>query len=152
MQLKNKTLFILYLFFVISSCQTPGYYLIEQPQQIADIRKAINVVVGKTKKVSMNGREIFSHYHDDKFEPIQDDLVILDDPYYRYQTKVTILGPRRPYEINVQVIVEQYENETKKFLPVGVEDGLSRQRAIFLKKTLNLSPATNSRFDQEAPF
>lgn len=142
----------LLLFLGFLGCQTPGYFIVDQPQQLSEIRKAVNAVIGKTKLVSLNGRELYSNYHDEKFEPIPEDLVIIEEPFYRYQTKVTVLGPRRPYEVNVQVIVEQFEAETKKFLPIGVEDDLSRQRAISLKKALNLGPGIKAGFDEEKPF
>jgi hypothetical protein len=150
-EMNIKLIFLLYFLFMLG-CQTPGYFIMDHPQQLSEIRKAVNVVMGKTKLVSLNGRELYSNYHDEKFEPIEEDLVIIEEPFYRYQTKVMVLGPRRPYEINVQVIVEQFEAETKKFLPVGIEDDLSRQRAISLKKALNLSPGIKAGFDEEKPF
>lgn len=144
--------FNLFFLFLASSCQTPGYYIVDEPHQLADIRKTVNAVIGKTKFVSINGRELFSDFHDYKFEQLPDPLEINTDPFYRYQTKVTVLGARRPYEINVQVLAEQYENESKKFVLLGVEDDLSKQRAIALKKALHLSPGIKAGFDEEKPF
>lgn len=134
--------------FLFLGCQTPGYVISDSPLQLPEIRKAINVVVGKPRLVSVNGRELASEYHDGKFQPIDEAA----KSKFRYQTKVAILGPRRPYEINVIVNLEQYENETGSFVVRGIDEGLSRQRAISIKKVLNLSLDKKSGFDGDNPF
>lgn len=133
---------------VLSGCQTTGYFITDSPLQLPEIRKSVNAVIGKPRYVSTNGREMVSEFHDNKFQPLDEN----GKSKLRYQTKVTILGPRRPYEINVTVAVEQFENQTKVYVLRGIDEGLSRQRAITIKKTLNLSLDKKSGFDGDKPF
>ncbi len=130
------------------SCQTPGYFIPDTQLQLPDIRKAVNAVIGKPRFVSTNGREMVSEFHDDKFQPYDEN----SKNKMRYQTKVVILGPRRPYEINVLVSQEQFENQTTSYVVRGLDEGLSRRRAMIIKKALNLSLERQSRFDGEKPF
>jgi hypothetical protein len=135
-------------FFLFLGCQTPGYFISDSQLQLPEIRKAVNVVMGKPRYVSVNGREMVSEYHDAKFQPYDENA----KKKLRYQTKVTILGARRPYDINVIVSREQYENETRAYVVRGTDEGLSRQRAIGVKKALNLSLDKQSGFDGDKPF
>lgn len=137
--------FIILLFF---GCQTPGYYITDSPLQLPDIRRAVNAVIGKPRQVSINGREMVSEYHDAKFLPLEEGAKNKD----RYQTKVSILGPRRPYEVNIIVMIEQYEPQTGAYVPRQVDEGLSYQRAITIRKALNLSLDRQTGFDGEKPF
>lgn len=134
--------------FLLLGCQTPGYFIPDTQLQLPEIRKAVNAVMGKPRFVSTNGREMVSEFHDGKFQPFDESG---KNPL-RYQTKVTILGPRRPYEINVLVSQEQFENQTNAYVLRGIDEGLSRQRAIVIKKALNLSLDKQSGFDGDKPF
>ena len=136
--------------FVLSmmGCQTSGYFITESPLQLPEIRKGVNAVMGKPKQVSINGRELVSEYHDSKFLPIEDMSKNPD----RYQTKVVVLGTRRPYDINILVSLEQFEDQTMSYVFRGIDENLSRQRAITIKKTLNLSLDKKSGFDGDKPF
>jgi hypothetical protein len=139
------------IFLSIFGCQTPGYYIMDQPHPASDLRKVINAVIGKPRAVSQNGRELYSEYHDDQFSTDLEKSRKLN-PIMRYYTAVYILGQRRPYEINVQVIAEQYEPETSVFVKMGNAEELSQKRALAIKKALNLSPANTTGFDAEKPF
>lgn len=139
-------LFLPFLFF---GCQTPGYFITDSPLQLPEIRKAVNAVIGKPRQVSLNGREMISEYHTAKFQSFEEDKTKDKD---RYQTKVSILGPRRPYEINVIVQLAQFEKETGSYVFRGIDESLSRQRAINIKKALNLSLDKQTGFDGEKPF
>lgn len=143
-----KKISLLFTFIILVSCQTTGYFITESPLQLPEIRKAVNVVIGKPRQVSLNGRELVSEYHDAKFLAMGDMSKNPD----RYQTKVVVLGPRRPYDINVLVSLEQFEDQTMSYVFRGIDDGLSRQRAIVIKKTLNLSLDSKSGFDGDKPF
>jgi hypothetical protein len=146
--MKLKQLLFFATFLVFSGCQTTGYFITDSPLQLPEIRKAVNVVIGKPRYVSTNGREMVSEVHDGKFQPFDE----TGKSKLRYQTKVTILGPRRPYEVNVIVEVEQFENQTKAYVLRGIDEGLSRQRAVVIKKALNLSLDKKSGFDGDKPF
>ena len=143
----NKSL-LLASMSIFLGCQTPGYFIPDTELQLPDIRKAVNAVIGKPRYVSTNGRELISEFHDGKFQPYDES----GKNKIRYQTKVIILGPRRPYEINILVSQEQFENQTKAYVLRGIDEGLSRQRAIIIKKALNLSLDKQSGFDGDKPF
>ncbi|MBC7458238.1 MAG: hypothetical protein H7235_08175 [Bdellovibrionaceae bacterium] len=134
--------------FLFLGCQTPGYFIPDNQLQLPDIRKAVNAVIGKPRYVSINGREMVSEFHDEKFQHYDEN----GKSKLRYQTKVIILGTRRPYEINVLVSQDQFENQTKTYVLHGIDEGLSRQRAIIIKKALNLSLDKQSGFDGDKPF
>lgn len=139
--------FHLIFFLTLISCQTTGYFITDSPLQLPDIRKAVNAVIGKPRQVSLNGREMVSEYHDPKFQTFDE-----EGKKDRYQTKVVILGPRRPYEINVTVNRDQFDDETKTYVFREVDESLSRQRAISIKKALNLSLDKQTGFDGDKPF
>lgn len=145
--MKFFSFFVSLFAFLFLGCQTSGYFITDSPLQLPEIRKAVNAVIGKPRQVSLNGREMLSEFHDAKFQPF-DDTTKND----RYQTKVSILGPRRPYEINVIVTHEQYEKETTTYVLRDIDESLSRQRAVLVKKALNLSLDRQSGFDGENPF
>lgn len=140
----------LILILTLSGCQTYGYFINDYPLTLPEIRKAVNVIIGTPKEVSVNGRELISDYHDRKFEPL--DLSNAAKFTDRYTTKVVILGTRRPYEINVMVLLERYESQTRSYVYQGVDEDLSRIRAINIKKALNLSLGKKTGFDGEKPF
>ncbi len=144
----KKGLGILLLVFGLSSCQTTGYFISDSQLQLPEIRKAVHAVIGKPRQVSVNGRELVSEYHSAQFTPLDEKLKNPD----RYQTKVVVLGPRRPYDINVIVSLEQFEEQTMTYVFRGVIDRLSKQRAVTIKKALNLSLDKKSGFDGDNPF
>ncbi len=146
--MKLDYLFFFAAVFLFFGCQTPGYFISDSQLQLPEIRKAVNVVIGKPRYVSVNGREMVSEYHDNKFQPFDQTA----KNQLRYQTKVTILGVRRPYDINVIVFREQFEIETKVYVIRGLDESLSRGRAVGIKKALNLSLDKQSGFDGDKPF
>lgn len=139
--------FVLILF-VLVGCQTPGYFISESNLPVAETRKAVTAVIGNPRVVSVNGRELISVYHDQKFKQLADETKVGT----RFYTKVVILGARRPYEINIQVIKEVFERETQKFVPVGLDESLTQRRAREIKKAHNYSLEKTQVFDGDAPF
>ncbi len=129
-------------------CQTPGYYISDSTLVIPETRKAVTAVIGKPQLVSLNGRELISEYHDTKFKMIAPE----DQPNVRYVTKVIILGARRPYEINIQVMRQEFEAETRTYIDTELDEGLTEKRAKEIKKALNYSLEKQQRFDGDNPF
>jgi hypothetical protein len=86
----------------LSGCRTGGVILRDTPLGISETRKAVVTVTGEPRNMSTNGREMFSHYYDHKGA----EIVKMDMAKERYYTHVTILGDRRPYDIQVEVLVE----------------------------------------------
>ena len=135
-------------FIALQGCQTPGYYITDSNLPVSESRKTITAVIGKPRLVSLNGRELLSEYHDTNFKLLEDPAKVL----LRYFTKVTILGARRPYEINVQVFEEKYDRETRSFVNMGIDDGLSEKRAVEIKRAHNYSLEKIQTIDGDAPF
>lgn len=148
--LKNKKVksFLFLVLFLLLGCQTHPYLISESYLPVSDHRKAIVAAIGDPRIVSQNGREITSQYHDHNFKLIDD----MGKVKIRYYTKVLVLGPRRPYEISVEVIKEQKDPETKEFIDQGLDDSLSQKRLSDVAKMLNQSRDRSQSIDVENPF
>ncbi len=134
--------------FVITGCVMPGYYIENSNLPVPQTRVSITTVIGKPRFVSLNGRELTSLYHDQSFEPLNEDKKHKD----RYTTKTIILGARRPYEVSVQVIREKFDPQTQAYVDLGVDETLSQQRALQIKKYLNKGLEDYQKVDGENPF
>jgi hypothetical protein len=100
-----KKLFVgsfLFSMLLLSGCRTGGVVLRETPLGISETRKAVVTVIGEPRNMSQNGREMFSQYYDRKGAGIAKMDMIRE----RYYTHVTVLGDRRPYDVQVEVLVE----------------------------------------------
>lgn len=130
------------------SCRTTGYFIQDSNMPVADTRKMVTALFGKPRALSSNGRELFSSYHNRKFELLEDSTNVEE----RFFTKVTILGPRRPYEIQIQVVQELYELESDEFVDMGVNEDLSFRRAAVLQKAMKEAMTSSSVLDGDMPF
>lgn len=82
---------------LLSSCRTGGVILRETPLSVSETRRVIVSVIGEPRSISQNGREIFSKFYDRRDKAI----VRMEMAKERYYTHVTVLGDRRPYDIQV---------------------------------------------------
>lgn len=141
---------VLLFFFLtgVVACTTPGYVIQDNVLPIAENRKIINAVIGKPRLVSINGRELYSVYHNRKFEGVSEDKKVPT----RFYTKVIILGQRRPYEIVVQVHQEDYEAETETYVDMGLDDSMTAKRGNDIRKLLLIGLTRQQTLDGEAPF
>lgn len=87
---------------LLSGCRTGGVILRETPLNVSETRRAVMSVIGEPRSVSSNGRELLSHYYDKKNNKIEKMNLARE----RYFTHVTVLGDRRPYDVQVEVLVE----------------------------------------------
>ncbi len=134
--------------FVFLGCVSNGYFIQNSILPVPETRKMVTAVIGKPRIVSLNGRELTSFYHDRKFDIVEDSKKIKT----RYYTKVVILGPRRPYEISVQVVNERLDPETQTFVDMGLDEPLSQLKAVEIKKALNKGLENYQKLDGEIPF
>ena len=132
----------------LSGCTTTAFYIEESNLPVPETRKVITAIIGKPRIISLNGRELSSTYHNRKFEDLDETKKIKA----RYYTKVVILGPRRPYEISVQVTKEALDLETMSFVDLGIDESLTQKRALELKRALNKSLDTYQAIDAEEVF
>ena len=129
-------------------CQTHPYIISESYLPVSDHRRAIVAAIGEPRTVSQNGREITSFYHDRNFKYVDESK----KPKIRYFTKVVVLGPRRPYEVSVEVIKEQRDPDTKQYIEQGLDDSLSQIRVNEIANVLNQSREKPQSVDVENPF
>lgn len=87
---------------VFAGCQTSGVFLRETPLNVSDTRRAVVSVIGQPRLTSENGRELLSKYYD-RIGNTEDSI---KNARERLSTHVTILGDRRPYDIQIEVVVE----------------------------------------------
>lgn len=144
--MKYLSAFLLLIF--LSGCQTTAFYIEDSNLPVPETRKVVAAIIGKPRVISLNGREMTSAFHDRKFEDLDETKKIKT----RYYTKVVILGPRRPYEISVQVTKEVLDLETMTFVDQGIDESLTMKRAIEIKRGLNKSLDTYQAVDAEEVF
>ncbi len=144
--MKYLSAFLLLIF--LSGCQTTAFYIEDSNLPVPETRKVVAAIIGKPRIISLNGRELTSTFHDRKFEDLDETKKIKA----RYYTKVVILGPRRPYEISIQVTKEVLDLETMTFVDQGIDEGLTMKRAIEIKRALNKSLDTYQAVDAEEVF
>lgn len=121
------------IFVGLSGCIT-GHVIKEAPHSLSEIKGAIAAVVGEPRGKSSNGREIESEYfskkkNDSKFDP--------EKSKFRRYAKVTILGDRRPYDIQVQVFIE--ERIGGQYEEAGQDDDFADEVGAQIKAQLSKS-------------
>ena len=122
----------------------PGVLLTETPLNMSETRKAIIKVIGQPISVSENGREVFSQYYDTyglDYEPGKKE---------RFQTQVTILNDRRPYDIRVVVVVD--EKRGSDFARIGYDKEKSKKLADRIQRALNESRDNRNMIDDFKPY
>ena len=144
----SKILGLGLMFYFFASFQTTGYFIQDSNLPASDTRKIIATTFGQPRVVSSNGRELFSLYHNDKFESLED----TESTPERFYTKTTILGAKRPFEIQIEVVWERYELETDAYVYSGVSEDLSFRRANALRKSLKEAVEAGIKLDGDVPF
>ncbi|KYG66758.1 hypothetical protein AZI86_06860 [Bdellovibrio bacteriovorus] len=145
----KKTLCFLAISFslLLSSCRTGGVILRETPLSVSETRRTIVSVIGEPRSVSQNGREIISKFYDRKDKAIPR----MEMAKERYYTHVTVLGDRRPYDIQVDVLVEG-RNPDGAFEVIGRDDNKATIIAEKLRQALNQSRDTRNVIDDFRSF
>ena len=130
-----------------SGCtSTRGVVLKETPLGISETRRVITSVTGIPRMISENGRELYSQYFDRKGRV--DEFLTARERLY---SKVTILGERRPYSIEVLVII-QNKKADNKFLDVGHDLKRSEELAEKIRAALNESRDKRNIIDDFRPY
>lgn len=134
-------------FLVLSSCRSGGVVLRETPLSISETRRTVSSVIGEPRLVSPNGRELFSKFYDRRNRPIER----LELAHERLYTLVTVLGDRRPYDVQVEVIIEE-RDDNGKFYPVDRSDEMAIPIAEKIKRALNQSLGSRNIIDDFRSF
>jgi len=142
---------LLYFFFgvalLLSGCQTGGVVLRETPLGVSETRRVVASVIGETRGVSENGRELLSKYYDKKGKNIDK----MDMAKERYFTQVTVLGDRRPYDVQVEVLIEARDQDGGWEL-VDRDDEKAAVVADKIRKALNQSRDSRNVIDDFRSF
>ena len=133
--------------FLITGCRTGGVILRETPLSISETRRIIVSITGEPRSLSQNGRELESKYFDKKNQPIEK----MDMARERFYSHITVLGDRRPYDIQVEVLVEG-RVENGQFELVDRDDGRAAILAEKIRVALNQSRDTRNVIDDFRSF
>jgi hypothetical protein len=147
MRTKIKALGISVVLVLLSSCQTTGVFLRETPLSISETRRAVVAVVGEPRSMSQNGREIISQYYDKKSRNIEK----MDIARERLYTRVTILGDRRPYDIQVEVFIENRDSGGD-FIRFDQDNSRAKVIAEKIEKALHQSRDSRNVIDDFRSF
>lgn len=145
--LKHLALGLVFLL-LASSCATPGHVIEDSNYSVKQHRIAITAALGLVRQVSQNGRVILSLYHDKNLKNIE----VTPKTRDRFFTRVTVLGAIRPFRVQVEVIQEKRDPDTKEFMSVGLDEDLAEKRALVITSMLNQSRDEGRTFDEESPF
>jgi len=145
--MKTKVVILFWCFIVLSSCQTTGVFIREVPISATDVRKGVVTVIGEPRNTSTNGRELISRYHD-KVGNFDDAIKANKE---RRFTKVTILGDRRPFDVQVEVFIEQKTPEGF-YEVVEQDDRLAQEMAAKIKKALHQGLEKRNMIDDFRAF
>lgn len=148
---KFQTKLLLLLFVsALASCTAPGTVRIED--QRIPLNEILQVVQSNmpagVKKFSRNGREYISNY----FVKAKDGTFAkYDTGSVRYVALVTVLGDRRPYDIEIRVITERRARDGH-FEQVGQDEGLARVISRRLEQALHKGREDRNVIDDFRPF
>lgn len=135
-------------FVFLLGCQTKGVVLRETPLNISETRKAVASVIGQPRATSINGRELVSRYYDRKGNT---DELALKNNRERLSTHVIILGDRRPYDIQIEVVVEIRDREGK-YQVVDRDEGRAEKIAKDIQNALVQSRDNRNLIDDFRPY
>lgn len=131
----------------LTGCRTGGVILRETPSSLTETRRVVAGIIGEPRDVSRNGREMISHYFDKKNKRIEKP----DNVKERYFAMITILGDRRPYDIQVEVFVETREDDNE-FSSPDRDDDRAAVMAEKIRQSLNQSRDTRNVIDDFRSF
>lgn len=98
------------------SCASRSYLINSQNYSLGDLKKTLVSLIGEPRRVSENQRTLVSRYFsrspDAKFDP--------EKSRERLYATITILGDRRPYDVQVEVFSEVKEGST--YVNQGVDE------------------------------
>jgi len=135
-----------FLAFVFFACASQVYRIANQDISLADMRRAVVSVVGDPRELSQNQRVYFSQYFsrkpDPKFDP--------EKSKERLYAKVSVLGDRRPYNIEVEVLIEK--RDFGEYVLAGLDYPLAQKIGKDIRSKLNQSRENRNAIDDFRAF
>jgi hypothetical protein len=131
----------------LNACRTDGVFVKETPLNISETRTAIAAVVGQPRLVDKSGRHLDSKYFD-KNEKLMSSP---ERGHERRSAHITIVGDRRPYDIEVQVFIENL-SENGDYEKAGEDPIIAKNIADRIKKQLYQSLDESNPIDALRSF
>lgn len=131
---------------MLSACVTDGSLIEGSDRSMREIRAAFLAVAGEPRKESENRRTFYSKY----FPRHQDPNFNQDRARERLYGRFTILGDRRPYDVQVEVVVEVRTPDG--YEEVGVDEALSQELSKSVQTELIKSSEGRNVIDDFRPF
>lgn len=145
--MKKISLFlILFLTLDLTGCKS-GAQLEDVNASLKEIQKAVYIVIGKPRQSNTDSKEILSQYRDNKGKPISRPEKVRE----RVFTVVYILGDRRPYSIQVEVVYEM-KNEIGQYAIIKKDENAAALISNKIKAELAQSRDGQSVLDDFKPF
>jgi hypothetical protein len=145
--LLRSILSLSFLLCLLAGCTTTGVRIPNTPLSLTETRRTVAMVIGEPRFVSVNGRELLSKYYDQKQQPIENMALAKE----RYFTHVIILGDRRPYDVTVDVVMEE-RDEDGRFQATEKNDEMAAPIADKLKKQLYQNVDSRNLIDDFRSF
>jgi len=145
--MKKLWFLILTSLLAITGCQTSGVMLRETPLNVSETRRAVVSVIGQPRITSENGRELLSNFYDRKGHSDEKSKSLRE----RLYTHVTVLGDRRPYDIQIEVVVE-IRDQDGVYQVVEHDDARAEKIALDVQKALVQSRDNRNIIDDFRPY
>lgn len=141
--------FVAWILTLGAGCASSSVSIKEVALPLAAVRKIVmEFIPGGTSSESLNGREIVGEY----FEPTNLDRPA-DDQKDRAKATIIILGSRRPYQLQISVVVERRRKGSKtKYEVVGEDRALAKKVRDRIKVVLANRPADLNVIDDFRAF
>ncbi len=127
-------------------CASRGYLIDNQNYSLGELKRIIVGLIGEPRMISENQRTIYSKYFsrrvDNKFDP--------ERAPERLYAKITILGDRRPYDVEVEVVLEVREG--KSYTNDGVDEIETNKLGRDVRTRLNQSREDRNVIDDFRAF
>ena len=133
----------LLLFIFLVACQSNSIK-IETEASLADVKKAVTAAIGEPRFVSQNQREFTSIYFGRKSG--SEGVEKLKERLYSH---ILILGSRRPYTIEIKVLVEEKVGSTYEH--VGEDPSVAKKLKLDIEAKLQ-SRENRNFIDDFRPF
>jgi hypothetical protein len=146
METKMKRFILICQTLLLWGCVSGSYVIKDQNLSLGDIKKSVTSVIGEPRRISENQRTYHSQYFsrkpNAKFDP--------DKSPERAYAKVIVLGDRRPYDVELEVVVE--ERQGNHYVETGNDMVEARKIGMDLKGKLNQSREDRNVIDDFRAF
>ncbi|MGZ5279894.1 MAG: hypothetical protein ACXWC9_08130 [Pseudobdellovibrionaceae bacterium] len=135
-----------FLGLLLSACMSGTYRISDQNLSLGEVKRIVTSVIGDPRVLSENQRTFYSRYFsrrpDSGFDP--------EKSRERLYAKVVVLGDRRPYDVEVEVFVE--ERSGKSYEQVGTDLSEAKKLGQDLRSRLHQGRNERNAIDDFRAF